>query len=149
MVTRPRDVFVNLGVAKKDDVRLYTMFEDGAANGVVETEIQKSIAEANRRVVRKTLVSLMPLSVILKKYMPKRQKIDLLSIDCEGMDLEVLQSMDWKKYQPKVIICEDLDFDFRQLRESEISLFLMKKGYELTAKTQFSLIWTKKAPVRR
>jgi len=36
------------------------------------------------------------LDEILEKYLPKDQKIDFLSIDVEGMDLNVLRSNNFK-----------------------------------------------------
>jgi len=68
------------------------------------------------------------------------------------MDLEVLKSNDWKKYRPKMVICEDLAFDLdkwmRRLRGKRegfgVGEFLMEKGYRLTAKTPYSLIFKRK-----
>lgn len=44
------------------------------------------------------------LNSVMKEY--KYDHIDLLSIDAEKHDWEVWQSLDYKKYVPKVIICE-------------------------------------------
>ena len=35
------------------------------------------------------------------------QKIDLLMIDVEGHEISVLQSIDWKKHRPKVLLVEN------------------------------------------
>jgi len=58
----------------------------------------------------------------------------------EGMDLEVLSSNDWKKYRPRVIICEDLNFDFMKPKASGVVKYLVSLGYELVAKTPYSLV---------
>lgn len=57
------------------------------------------------------------------------------------MDLEVLQSNDWKKYRPKMIICEDLEFDFLSPRKSKVVKYLLDLDYRLVAKTSYSLIF--------
>jgi len=170
---RPRDVFVNVGVGDVDGVRLprfgvpklamtnekaskvtemeYYMFEDGAANTFSAEQARKN-QEVGRKLIGKRTVAVLPLEKILEKYLPKGQKIDLLSVDVEGMDLEVLKSNDWKKYRPKMVICEDLAFDLdkwmRRLRGKRegfgVGEFLMEKGYRLTAKTPYSLIFKRK-----
>lgn len=37
--------------------------------------------------------------------------IHLLSVDCEGKDCEVLESMDWKRYRVEMVIVEDSGAD--------------------------------------
>ena len=49
---------------------------------------------------------------ILRRHLPPDTQIDLLNIDVEGLDLEVLQSNDWSKFKPKVIIVEGTSFNF-------------------------------------
>jgi len=129
-IARPRDVFVNYGVGDVGGVRLprsrhggqvarndgneemeYFEFEDGAANTFSVEQARKNQEEAGRKLIGKRRIPVLPLKTILDKYLPKGQKIDLLSVDAEGMDLEVLRSNDWKKYRPEMIIAEDLGFD--------------------------------------
>jgi len=146
---RPRDIFVNVGVGdgsknqNQDEggVMEYFMFEDGAANTFSAEQARKNQKEAGRKLVGKRIVDVLPLREILEKYIPKGQKIVLLSVDAEGMDVEVLKSNDWKKYRPELIICEDLEFDFKNWKKSEVTKYLVAKGYELKAKTPYSLIF--------
>lgn len=137
---RPKDRFLKLGVGESKKLS-YFQFEDSAANTFSEKQARKNIVEAGRKLKGKTLVPVMSLKTILEKYLPKGQKIDLLSVDVEGMDLEVLSSNDWKKYRPEVIIAEDLSFDFDNPRKSKIVNFLQGVGYNLVAKTPYSLIF--------
>lgn len=143
-LVRPRDVFLNLGVAEKDDVQEYVMFDDGAANTFVDTQVNNNVKKAGRTVTGRKLIYVMPLYAILDEYVPKGQKIDLLSVDVEGMDLSVLKSNNWRKYSPKVVICEDLNFEVEKADKSEVLRYLKSKGYRLTAKTPYSLIFVKK-----
>ena len=175
---RPRDVFLNMGVGKggkagggrslhsgRDDggeAVEYFMFEDGAANTFSAEQAKKNQEEAGRKLKGKRMVAVLPLKTIFDKYLPKGQKIDLLSVDVEGMDLEVLRSNDWKKYRPEIIIAEDLEFDFDRyvngvrLPRSQarprndggvgVAKFLGERGYKLNDKTPYSLIFTKEKP---
>ncbi len=152
-LVRSRDVFVNSGVGRKDlrsqmsDLSLeYFMFEDGAANTFSEEQAERNQKEAGRKLVRKKQIKIKTLKEILDEYVPRGQEIDLLSVDVEGMDEGVLRSSDWKKYRPKVVICEDLGFDWSYFAKATkdrhgVVGFLEDQGYRLVAKTPYSLIF--------
>ncbi len=71
-------------------------------------------------------VEIRPLSSILDEVIPEQRGIDFLSIDCEGHDINVLKSNDWKKYRPKYVLAEDT----QRLEDSEIVQFLRDVCYE-------------------
>lgn len=137
---RPRDKFVGMGVAEKKDVLEYFEFSDKATNTFSAKQAEINIKEAGRKMVRKTNVAVMPLRDILASSGMEGVEIDLMSVDVEGMDLEVLKSNDWKKFRPKLIICEELEFDFLKPKESPVVKYLLDLGYELRAKTTYSLV---------
>lgn len=141
---RPRDTFAEMGVGAKRDVLVYFDFNDGAANTFSAVQAEKNIKEAGRKLKRKINVAVMPLADILANNGMEGKEIDLMSVDVEGMDLEVLSSNDWKKYRPSIIICEDLEFDFLKPTHSEVVKYLLDLGYELVAKTPYSLILREK-----
>ena len=63
----------------------------------------------------------------------KDRKIDFLSIDTEGKDFEVLQSLNLERYDPKYICIEiysndDLNFD---IKKDQVYNYLVKKNYIL------------------
>lgn len=135
---RSRDKFVGMGVAGKKDVREFMEFYDGATSTFSKIQASKNIKEAGRKMKRKINVAVMSLADILASNAMEGKQIDLLSVDVEGMDFEVLRSNDWKKWRPKLIICEDLEFDFE--KEGKIVKYLRGLGYRLVAKTPYSLI---------
>jgi hypothetical protein len=54
-----------------------------------------------------------------------------MSIDTEGFDLIALQSNDWKKYRPRFICVEVVEFGSKMFnRNKEIDGFLCSAGYE-------------------
>lgn len=85
-----------------------------------------------------------PLKKILDKYLPKKTIIDFFSIDVEGHDLEVLQSNDWMKYRPKIIVVESAKFSMEKPENDPIYMFLKNKKYTLIAKTDCSLLFQTK-----
>jgi hypothetical protein len=49
----------------------------------------------------------------------------------EGHDFEVLSGLDLKKYKPKLIIIEILDFSFKNYQSNKIVSYLEKPGYRI------------------
>jgi hypothetical protein len=121
--TRDRDVNLQLAVGN-GDTKSYREFQEGAYNTFCGHGISSRFIKT---VQHKTYL----LSTILKAY--KVPQIDFMNIDVEGMDLEVLQSNDWDKYKPTVILIEDSD-EF-------ITVYLKSLGYKLVAKTINTLIF--------
>lgn len=46
------------------------------------------------------------LDVVLEKKLADNEVIDFMTIDVEGLDLEVLKSNNWNKFKPRMILCE-------------------------------------------
>ena len=74
------------------------------------------------------------LTTLIDETKFKNKKIDFLSVDTEGTDLEVLKSLDFTRYQPKYICVEiwgkEKNIKFN-LKKDSTYLFLMKKKYIL------------------
>jgi FkbM family methyltransferase len=123
---RSRDTFVHSGIGPVSEEREYFEFSDGAYNTF--DPINAKAYEKRTRLVASYPAKIRPLSEILADC----TTIDLLNIDVEGMDLEVLQSYDWKIF-PRVIIVE-APF------ESPVHEFLKAKGYKLVAMSDLNLV---------
>jgi hypothetical protein len=114
-VFRPRDTFINSAVGEGGAI-IYYYHQDGAHNG-----FQKS---SNSPVVGTKEITLRPLREFITT------PVDFLSIDCEGMDLRILKSHDWK-IKPTVIAIE-----------TEAEDFLSEKGYRLIGMTGATKIYS-------
>ena len=66
----------------------------------------------------------------------------LLSVDCEGLDLEVLKTIDLKTIKFRVICAEDFDFN-PMSKTSEINQYLNINGYEIVDRVGSSSIYVK------
>ena len=58
-----------------------------------------------------------------------------MSIDVETLDFDVLQSNNWDKFKPLIILIEDLNFKINNSSNSDIYNFLKKYDYDFFAKT--------------
>jgi FkbM family methyltransferase len=108
-MVRPRDVFVNVGVIPRtqNDELTYFVFDEGATN-TFSAEVAEENKKVGRKLIKTIRIPVMEINSLLKKYVPEKQKIDLLSIDVEGMDEAILKSIDWKKWKPEVVVCEEI-----------------------------------------
>lgn len=55
--------------------------------------------------------------------------VDFLSIDCEGVDMDVLRSNDWRTYRPTLVCIE------HSMPQSELHEYMTSQGYWLLTRT--------------
>jgi FkbM family methyltransferase len=72
-----------------------------------------------------------------------QKKFELLSIDVEGVDLQVLKGLDLKCYQPQIICIENWNSKdgISAILNSEIHQYLNNQSYELVAFSGLSTIY--------
>lgn len=129
---RASDIFVNKAVGLGNESLVYYMLEESSMN-----TLDYSFIEAKKltdRIIDKIDIQTVSLKSILDEHLSANEKIDFFDIDVEGFDLEVLESNDWDKYRPKVIVIESNNAIHADVT-SEITLFLNAKNYELVGKS--------------
>ena len=86
----------------------FTIFEE-AAISTLDTEWRKKFISENNKIANEVEVEGRKLRSILDDFQPKK-RIDLLSIDAEGSDLQVLQSLEFETLEksrfPKWLLLE-------------------------------------------
>lgn len=65
------------------------------------------------------------------------EKIDYLSVDTEGWEIDVMRGFDHNKYQPKIVVLENLHDD------SKYSTYMNSIGYKLELKEHYNEVYTK------
>lgn len=120
---RKRDRNLALGIGIKEGALAFYEFFPSTISTISSKEAV-SYKRTGFKLISKNKVPVRTLRSVLKEY-SKGKKIDFLSIDTEGTDLEVLQSNDWNNFKPKVICVETKgNFD-------KITTFLKKYDYKL------------------
>lgn len=139
---RPEDTNIEAAISDSSEELIYFMFDEPALNGFSE-EISKNRDQLTHyKIIDKKAIKTQKLSNILKNFLPSGTEIDFLSIDVEGLDMQVLFSNDWSLYQPKIILIEELSTSLRSIsKETTTSRFLKEKGYEIFAKTYNTSIY--------
>jgi FkbM family methyltransferase len=137
---RKRDKTIHIGIGLTEEEKDFYVFDEPAINSFDESLSLDRDANTRYKLIKKVKIPILKLETALDKYLPKHQKINLMTIDVEGLDMEVLQSNNWEKYKPEVVLIEDMDFDFDKPETSQVYAFLKDKGYTLYAKTKRTLI---------
>lgn len=136
---RKRDIIIEKGVSSTEGHLIYYMFNDPALNTFDEALAKKRDGFHGYRLIEKRKIQVSPLSSIIEDS-GYNGKIDFLSVDVEGLDLEVLQSNNWEKYRPKIVVAESLSQEVVFFKD-RIYQYLQDLGYKFYAKTGNSLIF--------
>lgn len=137
---RPRDITFEVGISGTPSVLNYYMFNEPALNTCSEPLAKKRITDSKYKLMHVKQVNTQSLASILENQnMPKT--IDLLSIDCEGLDLEILKSNNWQKFKPKMIIVECLSSEITNIKNEPTFCYLQDLHYYFYAKTGNSFIF--------
>ena len=87
------------------------------------------------------------LNDIIEKSSFKNRKINFLNIDTEKTELDVLKSLNFKKYQPE-LICVEIHHrgsspkNKFELIKHPVYLFLKKRHYKIVWKKEYSIIFS-------
>ena len=120
---RPRDINLEIPISDKENKLKYYMFSPSFFNSFQK----ESFALHKDKFIKVKELQTKKLSWVLDTYL--NREIDFLTIDVEGMELEVLKSNNWKKYRPKVIVFELFASEIESVKANQTSSFLKDKGY--------------------
>jgi len=133
---RPRDTFINAAIASSVGSMTYLVNRRYPACNRLLVEAPATTSADESLIT----VPTSPLSNILDQRMP-RTRIDLLSIDCEGHDLQVLQTFDFAHRKPLVIAAEDSTVS----NDSPLCSFLQAQGYDCMSHIGLTKVFRSKA----
>ncbi len=141
---RPDDTVLNIGIGPVNTTADYYRLTEPGWNTFDKDEAEQAIQnsggkESIREVVKMPLVNIN--DVLAQHFAGKTP--DLFSIDVEGLDLEILKSLDWTRHRPKVLCVETLSVGTNQERP-EIGTFLAEKGYCVRGSTFVNSIFVDK-----
>jgi FkbM family methyltransferase len=96
---RPRDINLNVGIAAEETTLRFYEAKIHQTSSFVEAQVPP---EKRARVID---VPCYRLSTLIEKYAPNEQ-IDFMTVDTEGMDLEVLKTFPWETKRPTIVVVE-------------------------------------------
>jgi FkbM family methyltransferase len=142
---RPRDINLESAISEDGLPKTLLIFNDPALNTFDAERAQEYIANGYQIVARRE-VATRTLRDVLGQWLPPERKIDFMTVDVEGFELQVLRSSDWQLFRPTYVLVEDLGcHSVGTALGGEINAFLAARGYELFAKTPDTLVFRTKS----
>lgn len=147
---RKDNINLNLGISDKFERRKYHIFQNQSLNTFSEIEAEKikeiGITKNKSSHQKRAEISLdlVPIDYVFDKYLPEKT-IDILSIDIEGMDLTILKSLNFDKYNVNIICVESVEYsiDGKGCKKEDLIEFLLSKNYSEYAFTGINSIFIK------
>lgn len=135
---RPRDIFLDVGIAKNEGEMTYYIYDEPALNTFSRAIVEKS----SHKVLRTQKIKTLPLSRVLDEWLPRGQVIDFLSVDTEGFETDVLSSNDWNRYRPRVVVVEEMSIQsFSDIVDLGIEHLMRRHGYQAVSRIPSGLIY--------
>lgn len=138
---RSRDSNLEIPISDKKQTLKYYMFNEPALNGFSKELAEKRDGKNNYKIISEKDMETSTLKKILVKYLPSGQEIDFMSIDVEGLDLQVLKSNNWERFRPKFVLIEILGSSINDMTDAKEYKYLAEVGYEIFAKTVNTVIF--------
>lgn len=141
---RSRDVNLEIPISDNEQLLTYFSFNEPALNGFSE-ELSRERHGKNGYIIQQEIkLKTSKLSYVLDEHLSNGMKIDFLSIDVEGLDLNILKSNNWVKYRPKCILIEILGSSLSDIENGEIAILLKQYGYGIYAKSIHTVFFIEK-----
>ena len=142
---RPKDVVINAGVSISDQkFASFFLFNESALNTFNEVEAIQREKSGKYQIINKIEVPLKKINDIIKENFIKFP--DFLSIDIEGLDFEVLSTLNFQQFPIPVICVETCTYSETHIKskDSNIINLMQSKGYDIYADTYINTIFVNK-----
>jgi len=134
--TRPEDINIEAAISDSRQELNFHVFNEPALNTFDPALAVERDGFLQFKIIRKISIVTQPLAEILDQNLPPGKKIEFLSVDAEGLDLQVLRSNDWNNYVPEAVVVEDTSANtWQEINVSPITEFLRAQRYEPFAST--------------
>jgi hypothetical protein len=99
---RPRDKFLNLGIAPESGTLNYYELTPSVLSSFNKNYIEDLIKQEKAEIQKNYIVNVITPDHLFELY-AKDNEVNFLSIDIEGLDISVLKAINFKKYRPALI----------------------------------------------
>ena len=133
---RKRDINLEIAISDEQKHLTYYVFNEPALNGFdPDLSAERELGQDDYHIIRTETLATARLADVLGNHLPQGQEIDFLTVDVEGLDLNVLKSNDWHRYRPRLVLVEILNAEMMAIPDTEVGVFLHGVGYAPFAKT--------------
>jgi FkbM family methyltransferase len=138
---RPDDINLHLAVGHERREAPLWRFDRAARNTLSPSVLERQTERSDVRLIAEDRLNVFTLASILDRHLPAGRAIDLLNVDVEGLDLEVLESNDWTRFRPAMILVEDMEIRSTSTLRSPIATLLANLGYSFVSHTYDTSIY--------
>lgn len=134
---RPRDETLNVGAGREAGELEFFIMAQSAFNTCSRSEAEE-VQRTSGIALRKTMkIEVVNVGALLRErgFSP-----DFMNVDVEGMDMDILASIDWERNRPGVVCVETVDYTTQQKRP-EVTEFMRSKDYAPYADTFLNTIF--------
>jgi FkbM family methyltransferase len=139
---RKRDKVLNIGITfdERREADFY-IFSVPGLNTLSKEEAEFREKNGSHKIEKVIKIPLKTINEVIEENFDKPP--DLISIDIEGLDLDVLKSLDFEKYRPTAICVETITYSENRTERkmTEILDFLISKGYFVYGDTHINTIF--------
>ena len=138
------DINLNIGVNGEEGELDFYIMKDNTLSTFSKEESNAMVKSGNLLAEIKK-IKVTTVSNILNKHFAGKFP-DFMSLDVEGMDLQILRSINFEKSSPKIICVEAAEYSSigTGARKTDLIDFLVSKGYYEYANTNLNAIMVKK-----
>ena len=133
---RPRDIFINAAVGEEDNAVVDFFFPKKNDFVMENTKIPKE----NKEYIKQKVNQINLNNELNRKNI---NNFDLINIDVEGSEFEILNSLDLKKFKPRIIIIEIHAKNIHEALNTEEAKYLIQEGYKLCGVTVVTYFFVK------
>jgi FkbM family methyltransferase len=125
---RPHDTVLNIGIGVSDqEAADFYVTDSVETNTFVKEEAEK------RQIVKVVKMPLVNVNKVMAEHCGKKGP-DFFSIDVEGLDFDILKTLDFARFRPAIFCVETVVYGTTDL-EQEVIDFMASKGYVARAQT--------------
>jgi FkbM family methyltransferase len=135
---RPRDVSLRCGVSSEAGRAVFYRFAETALS-TFDQRLAEDRVQQGWQLEGKEEVELLPLAALVETHLGVGQPIDLLTVDVEGLDLDVLRSAALERIRYDVLCVEELGG--HGIATGPVHALVAEHGYALQAVTGRSRIY--------
>lgn len=140
---RKRDVCLNVGAGIEANAEAdFFLMSAATLNTFSQEEAERIDKETSYKIIQQIKVPLVPINQIIEQHF--RSAPNFVSLDIEGLDLELLHSFDFDRWRPEVFCIETVVFSESRsgsVKTTDIIQFMKKQGYFVFADTYINTIF--------
>ncbi len=139
---RRRDVNLNIGIGPREAELDFHVMSSRTLNTFSAVEARKYVEQHGLRIVDTRRIKVQTFAHTVDTHLGRTP--DLVSLDVEGLELDILRSIDFSRYRPHVFCVETLSYagtDGGGVKNSEIHALMLENGYTLYADTYINSIY--------